>query len=440
MKNIGINRLENVNVDKFTNTCKMKIRRALFPLTRFIVKANTKLNSSMDIVVDNRPELDKDEQYIFTSTHYYTEDIGAAIGTLDRNAWVLMETKNQIENNNKMYGAWLNGIIYINRKDEKSRKESLEKMSHILNNGSSMLIFPEGGLNNKENEICMNIFDETYYLSTNCDKKVVPMASIRSEKDNKIHVLYGEPLDLSEYKVDYRDSAYLKETKKLAACSIIRDSMASLKYELMEKYNEPLKRSELPEDIHRYYQDIRLNEYMRTKWNDEETLKNELIEFKPKVYINSSEAIENIKRVNLYERNIKNILNECISDYGLSYIEASQIFGILKFAKDPEEANELITKFKETVCSNEVYNKIQLLETNRVEPYIKSCEIKRKEYPEDVWRFTNNVHLGLDNASSIAKIVTEEKTKEENNKSFENYIDNNYQLMKLMKKGKNNKR
>ena len=63
MKNIGLNRLENVNVDKFTNTCKMKIRRALFPLTRFIVKANTKLNSSMDIVVDNRPELDKDPRY-----------------------------------------------------------------------------------------------------------------------------------------------------------------------------------------------------------------------------------------------------------------------------------------------------------------------------------------------------------------------------------------
>ena len=121
MKTIGLKRLENVNVDKFTNEHKMRIRRILFPLTRFIIRTDTKLNSAKDVVVDERPQLNKDEQYIFASTHYYTEDIEAAIGTLDRNAWVLMGTKDQIENNYKMYGAWLNGMIYVDRKNDKSR-------------------------------------------------------------------------------------------------------------------------------------------------------------------------------------------------------------------------------------------------------------------------------------------------------------------------------
>ncbi len=438
MKTIGLARLENIDVNKFTNSAKMKIRRMIFPLTKLIIKANTKMTTKREVVVDRLPILPNDEQLIFASPHYYAEDVESALGTLPKNAWVQIDSKNQIENNCKMYGAWLNGMIYVDRKDDESRKKAFDKLRYILNNGSSVLIYPEGGWNNKENEICMNIFEDTYYLSSECDKKVIPMASIRSEKDDKIHVIYGEPLDLSEFKAKEWDSNYLKEIKKTTACSIIRDSMASLKYELIEKYNEPLKRSELREDIHEYYNNVRLNEYMRIKWNNEETLKNELIEYKPTTYVNTYEAVESIKKVNSYERYIKSILNECIRDYGLSYLEASQMFSTLKFAKEPEKATELITKFKETICSSEILDQIKSLETSPVESYIKSCELKKKEYKEDVWEFTNNVHLGLDNASIIAKIVAEEEnSKEENSeKSFENYIDNNFQIIKFLKKRK----
>ena len=197
MKTIGLKKLENVNVYEFTSPLKMKLRRMIYPFTRLIINTNTKLISGKNVIVDRRPNLSKDEQVIFASTHSYTEDIESALGSLDRNAWVLIGTKDQIENNFKMYGAWLNGMIYVDRKDDSSRKESLDKMKYILNNGSSILIFPEGGWNNKENELCMNLFGGAYYLSSECDKKVVPMSSIVSEKDNQIHVLYGDPIDLS---------------------------------------------------------------------------------------------------------------------------------------------------------------------------------------------------------------------------------------------------
>ena len=122
MKTIGLKKLENVSVDSFVKHSQIKLRKGIYPFTKVVINLATKLISNRSIVVDRRPELD-DDNYIFASTHYYTEDIEALLGSLDRNAWALMGTTDQIENNPKMYGAWLNGMIYVDRNDNNSRKE-----------------------------------------------------------------------------------------------------------------------------------------------------------------------------------------------------------------------------------------------------------------------------------------------------------------------------
>ena len=439
MKTIGLKRLENVDVNEFTNGFKMKLRRMIFPATRLIINTNTKLISGKNVIIDRRPDIPKNEQVIFASTHGYTEDIESALGSLDRNAWVLIGTKDQIENNFKMYGAWLNGMIYVDRKDDSSRKESLEKMKYILNNGSSILIFPEGGWNNKENELCMNLFGGAYYLSSECKKRIVPMSSIVSEKDNQIHVLYGDPIDLSLYRASKNDSEFLKNIKKMAACSIIRDSMASLSYELIEKYTNPISRKQLPNDVHNYHNDNRLREYMKTRWSSHNDVKNELTEYKPKIYLGKSDISSELEKLQSYEKLINDCLFCGISGYAISYGDAISMYNKLKFAYSPEKAIELISKLKSTFFDSEIVEQVLSLDVDSKEPFIRDIVVKEKVDSDEVWSFVDQVHLGADNAESMAKTVVQVKQSMENEKKncLDNYIENNYNTLKLEKKNKN---
>ena len=193
MKNYGLQKFKKSNVDNFTSDIGIKIRRKINPFLRPILKMATKGN----IIIDSYPKLDDNKPYIFVSTHYFVEDAIANLSSIDRNAYALFGTTDQLEVNKEVYFAWLNGFIYVDRLNEESRKSALLKMERILKNGSSVLIYPEGGFNNTDNLLCLKLFASPYYLSlmTNC--LVVPITPFLV--DQNIYIRVGEPLDLTIY-------------------------------------------------------------------------------------------------------------------------------------------------------------------------------------------------------------------------------------------------
>lgn len=432
MKTIGLKRIEMASVDNFTNRFKMKVRRALFPATRLLIQCNTKLISKKDVVVDSRPELDDKEQYIFAATHHFTEDIEASIGTLDRNAWVLLGTKDQIENNYKMYGAWLNGMIYVDRKDPRSRRDSLLKMKYVLDNGSSILIFPEGGWNNKENDLVLNPFSGAYYLASECNKKVVPMASIYSEQDDKIHVVYGDPIDLAQFKSYSTDSSEVKKIKKAAANSYLKDSMASLMYKLMEKYAPKAKREEMEGDLHLQHTDTRIREYMKSEWSEPEDIKDEFTEYKPKYDVDYKDVQQRAQYQTMFEKTLIQELFACVNDYGLSITDAQRMFRKLKFAKNQYEAMTLAMTLRITMLDLNIWDEIENIETEEMEPYFRGCELKNITYQDDVWSFLDNVEVDKDNAFlAKAKLEREKELKDRKKYDLGNYVDNNFYVIEF---------
>lgn len=132
----------------------IRLRRWLQPLLRRALR----LGIRRRVIVERYPTLEKGKLYIFTSTHFFDEDVIANLISLDRNAWILFGTTNQLEYNRQTYAAWLNGMIYIDRMDAQSRKDSVAKMKRILQAGSSILMFPEGGWNNTENLLIQKLF------------------------------------------------------------------------------------------------------------------------------------------------------------------------------------------------------------------------------------------------------------------------------------------
>lgn len=250
MKNYGIMKFQYANVDNFTSDFGMNFRKKINPLLRKVLKLATK----GELIVDNYPVLNDDEAYIFVSLHGFVEDTIANLATINRDAYLLFGTTDQLEVNPEMYFAWLNGFIYVDRYNPENRKSALSKMERVLKNGNSVLIFPEGGFNNTENLLCQKLFASPYLLAQSTKCKVVPIAPFYEFGSDKIYMNIGDPLDLTKF-----------EDKK-EALKYLRDVLATLMYTNIEKHSTPIIRSELGKDPRLDFMEQRRLEYLKTKW------------------------------------------------------------------------------------------------------------------------------------------------------------------------------
>lgn len=195
-----------------------------------------------------------------------------------------MGTTEQLEHNPKIYANWLTGFIYVNREDSKSRKESLPKMERVINSGSSILIFPEGGWNNTENLLVQNLFSGVYLLAKNTGAKVVPISTFNEFNSKEIYIKVGDPIDLCEF-------------DKKEALIKLRDSLATMKYEQIENHSTAIKRNELGKDPRKEYMEQLKGEYLKIKWT-KDVWEEELTVYKDKENpgpVEVRESFDNVK-------------------------------------------------------------------------------------------------------------------------------------------------
>lgn len=280
--NTGLNFLEHKKLEDY-NKSQLLPRKIIRVPLKGILKVATKGklvidNNTKDILEENKP-------YIFVSTHYHSEDIITNLRALDRPTYALIGTTYQLEHNFQMYGAWLNGLVYVDRKDKESRAESLKVMKWLLEQGISVLIYIEGGWNNTENLLVQQIFSGAYKLSKETKTEVVPMSNFLEPETNTIHISFSSPL---------KSYSYTKEE----ANSEIRDTLATLMFEQIKKYSVPIKRAELSKDYHEKFLEARRQEYYKynTKWPTEyeeyyKAIDEELTVYRPKNIVRPEDII-----------------------------------------------------------------------------------------------------------------------------------------------------
>ena len=187
--------------------------------------------------------------------------------------------------------VWLNGMIYVNRLDHKSRKDAILKMKRVLASGNSIVLFPEGGYNNTENQLTMPLFSSPYQLSKEMRVEVVPFISFNPFGSDKIYVRVGEPINLAQYDDKYE------------AMNILRDKMSTIVWRIMEEHTVPMKRSDLGDDPRTAFMEERKKVYECQKWHgdvwDEEltyypghgvTTPQQAREYADKIKVNSKNA------------------------------------------------------------------------------------------------------------------------------------------------------
>ena len=288
MKNIFAKRALNEDVTKLKERT-IKIKRFFFPLLKQFVKLNN-LFKRKRIIIENFPKLDKGEQFIFAAGHSFPNEIAVNISKLDRHIYTLIGTTDQVKNNPAMALLWWIGMIYVNKKDPVSRHDSFLRMKKVLQNGSSVMLFPEGVLDNEENILCNRPNPGgLYHLAIETGKKVVPIVSQTYNDSKTIRFIAGEPQDFS------------KMTKE-EAIKWWQTQITFMRFDMMSK--EPiLERASLTGDIHEQYMESRRETYMEVHWT-EDVWDEEIMPCKEKGYSTPKEVRASLDKVELTNNNI----------------------------------------------------------------------------------------------------------------------------------------
>lgn len=141
---------------------------------------------------------------------------------------------------------FLNGTVWVDRKDKASKASSKGKMENVLRKGNSLCIFPEGTWNLHPSLPVLPLYWGIVDVVKSSGVPIVPMCFEYHGKECCIK--YGEPVEVSE------------EDDKAEVINKLRDILATLKWEIWETFpaerREDITDGDWESEIKR-----RLNEY-----------------------------------------------------------------------------------------------------------------------------------------------------------------------------------
>ena len=239
---------EYVSNEEYYNNLKAeRIPLSSYPLS-------TKKNAN-NIIVERYPKLEEGESYIFVGSHVCPEDIETMLNVIDRNAYLILGSVENLNYNPEVYLSWLNGMIVFNVLDMKERRELILKMERVLHT-QSILIFPEGSHNYDLNKLIKPLYDGPVNLALKTGKKIVPVVLVKDYENNVAYLDVENPIDVRGLDLNIQDYYPGKEESEKyrikSMSSYVRDQMATAVYHMMERHLAPIKKSEY-EDLEQHF-------------------------------------------------------------------------------------------------------------------------------------------------------------------------------------------
>lgn len=193
------------------------MRKIISPVLRFIVPFVTP-NSKLTVV--RRAKLPK-RPVIFAATHGFREDVEHTVVMAGRQAYMLNGSLPTVFKSFDGITAWLAGFVLVDRTDKSSRASTVDKLVRVLELGSSIIMYPEGTWNKSPNELVSGLFPGIYDVAQKSGALVAPIATYRNGKES--YGITEEAFDICQY-------------DREQGIQILRDKMATMQYELIEKY------------------------------------------------------------------------------------------------------------------------------------------------------------------------------------------------------------
>ena len=91
----SLKRYKNSNINTFTSDIEIKLKKLIHP----IWGSTLKLCTSRKVIMEAYPKLEKKKTYIFAANHSFDEDAISVLQTIDRSAYVLQGSTDQMKHN-----------------------------------------------------------------------------------------------------------------------------------------------------------------------------------------------------------------------------------------------------------------------------------------------------------------------------------------------------
>ena len=222
----------------------ISLRRLLHPYLKKILQVRNKLSGLSYKIVDDKSNLQQGETVIYAITHIGKFDFEVVMDAYVpfcysvAGDWELMY--GEIDD----YFLRLNGVLYVDTSDRKDRNNTTKAIAKMLNQGISILIYPEGVWNLTESLPMMKIFPGAVRVAKVCNVPIVPVAVEQ----------YGK-----HFLVNIGEKLYIRDGEKEEVVRL-RDSLATLQWNNWELI--PIsKRKDIPSDYYQKYVESKLAEW-----------------------------------------------------------------------------------------------------------------------------------------------------------------------------------
>lgn len=136
------------------------------------------------VKIKGRQYFQKDKSYIVTCNHNSLMDVPLSSPFIPgANKTIAKTSFAKVP----LFGFYyMKGAVLVDRKSEKSRKESFEKMKLVLKKGMHMCIYPEG-TRNRTNEPLKKFYDGAFKLATDTGTDIIPAIILNTRKAVPVH-------------------------------------------------------------------------------------------------------------------------------------------------------------------------------------------------------------------------------------------------------------
>lgn len=240
-------------------------RRRTNSMIVHLLKVNRILSGQKLTVIGDRHK-ESGKPLIYACTHVGRYDIEMAIQLIHAPVWFLMGDPGRVYKNFHGLILWLNGTIFTDTAYPEDRHVGKETCVKALDQGASLLIYPEGAWNITENQVVMPLFGGTAEMAIRTGAEIVPIAIEQYEKHYYANI--GE--NISPIRGDL--------SRKQQLTDYLRDVLCTLKWEIWEQF-PAAGRADLPEDAgERFLADIMaqsengytVEEIVRTRFHGKE--------------------------------------------------------------------------------------------------------------------------------------------------------------------------
>lgn len=181
---------------------------------------------------------------IFVINHSSIHDVPVTSEVIKEHFYLLV-ARQSLELLDRMF-FFLNGVVYVDRKNKHSKRKATRRMLKILQVGKNLLLFPEGTWNMTPGKPMLPLNWGVIDWAKKTGVPIIPL--ILEYRPECCYTKYGEAIYIGQ------------EMDKKAGIELLEDAMATLKWDIWEMFSIERRSDHMKEEFEQMIQQ-RINAY-----------------------------------------------------------------------------------------------------------------------------------------------------------------------------------